>query len=188
MKARLTPAGVLLFLYFLAPLFVQMFMGTHDTIYGSLTFSALVQVGLGLGVAYKLFALKDPLKAELAAWLQKFGQPGEKVRALAEKISLAAVLLLIVGVVWPPVGDIVRSGKLVALLKLAVLGCAGWLGYDIWKLAGPFMAYVPPAAPGEEEEAPHQKGRESRCPKCGQVLPEAGEFCTFCWHRIGDEK
>lgn len=188
LKARLAPAGILLLLYFLAPLFVQMFMGVHDVIYGNLTFSVLVQVGLGFGVAYKLFAVKDPFKAELAAWLEKFGQPPDKVLALAEKISLAAVLLMIVAVVWPPVGEIITSGKLMTLLKLAVLGCAGWLGYGIWKLAGPFMAYVPPPAPAEDEEAPHEKGRESRCPKCGQVLPEAGEFCTFCWHRLGDEK
>lgn len=188
LKARLTPAGILLFLYFLAPLFVQMFLGVHDVIYGALTFSVLVQVGLGFGVAYKLFALKAPFKAELTGWLGKFGQPADKVMALADKLALAAVLLIIVAVVWPPVGEIITSGTLQTLLKLGVLGYAVHLGYGIWKLAEPFMAYVPPAAPREDEEAPHEKGKESRCPKCGQVLPEAGEFCTFCWHRIDGGK
>ncbi|MDD5210076.1 MAG: hypothetical protein PHV36_11860 [Elusimicrobiales bacterium] len=188
LKARLTPAGILLLLYFLAPLFVQMFMGVHDTIYGSLTFSVVVQVGLGFGVAYKLFALKDPFKTELTAWLKKFAQPPEKVLALAEKISLAAVLLIIVAVVWPPVGEIITNGKIMTLLKLGVLGYAGCLGYDIWKLAQPFIAYVPPPAPREDEEAPHEKTNERRCPKCGQILPEAGEFCTFCWHQINGGK
>lgn len=187
-KARLTPAGTLFVCYFVIPFIVGLFMGANDTIYGRLTYSVLIQAGFGVAVVLKLFALKQELLAELAAWLKKFGQPQEKTRALAEKIALAARFLIVVAVVWPPVGEIVASSRLLTLLKLCVLGGAGYLGYGLWKLAEPFLAYVPAPAPEGEEEARPAEAKERRCAKCGQLLPESGEFCTFCWHRIGDEK
>ena len=188
LKALLKPAGGLLLLYFLAPLILETILGSHDAIYGGLAFSSLLQVGLGIGVAYKLFGLKGPLKAELGVGLQKYGQPLEKVYALAEKISLEIVLLLTVAVIWPPVGEMVRSGRLMLMLELAVLGAAGWLGYDIWRLAKPFLAYVPPQEPVAEEDAAFLKPGARRCPKCGQTMPEGAGVCAFCRHRAGAGK
>lgn len=187
-KARLTPAGILLLCYFIVPFFAQLFMGASDTIYGGLTFSVLIQAGLGIAVAYKLFSLKPLLKVELSGWLKKFAQPQAKTEELAEKISLAAGFLIIVAIVWPPLGEIITIRQLMTLLKLGVLGYAVYLGYDIWKLAEPFFAYVPPAPPPEADEALPAVTSARRCPKCGQLLPEAGEFCTFCWHQINQGK
>ncbi len=183
-KARLTPVGILFLCYFIVPFFAQLFMGASDNIYGGLTFSALIQAGLGIAVAYKLFSLKPLFKLELSAWLKKFAQPQAKTDELAEKISLAAGFLIIVAIVWPPLGEIITYRQLMTLLKLGVLGYSVYLGYDIWKLAEPFLAYVQPAPPPEADEALPAVTSARRCPKCGQPLPEAGELCTFCGHQL----
>ncbi|MDP2866405.1 MAG: hypothetical protein Q8O90_09195 [Elusimicrobiota bacterium] len=181
-KAKLTPAGVLVICYLMAPFFVQLFMGANDVIYGALTFSIAVQTGLGIAVVYKLFTLKEQLNAHLAAWLKKFAQPLEKTRELAEKASHAAGFVLIVAIVWPPVGEIIAGGRLMTLLKISALGYAAYLGYELWKLAEPFMAAAkaaPPSADPEEEPAPV---RTRRCTKCGQQMGDLDSFCSFCKH------
>lgn len=187
-KARLTPAGALFVCYFFIPFITGLFMGADDDIYGRVTFSVLIQAGFGVAVVLKLFGLKQELLSELASWLKKFGQPQEKTLELAEKIALAARFLIVAAVVWPPLGEILAGSRLLTLLKVCVLGGAGYLGYGTWKLAEPFLAYVPAPAPPADDEIPAGAAKQRRCVKCGQLLPESGEFCTFCWHRSGQEK
>lgn len=187
-KARLTPAGTLFGCYFVIPFIAGLFMGANDAIYGRVTFSVLIQAGFGVAVILKLFSLKQELLSELAFWLKKFAQPPERTLALAEKIALAARFLIVVAMVWPPAGEILAGSRLLTLLKVCVLGGAGYLGYGLWKLAEPFLAYVPVPAPPADDEAPVAKAEQRRCVKCGQLLPETGEFCTFCWHHTGQEK
>ena len=181
-KEKLKPAGLLLFFYFTAPVLVSMFLGGADSVFGGLTFSGLAQAGLGAAFAYKLFALKPDLNIELAAWLNKYSQPPEKTRELAGKLSLAAGVLVIVAIVWPPVGEILGGGQLRALIKVSALAYAAYLGYELWKLAEPFMAAAkaaPPPADPEEEPAPV---RTRRCAKCGQLMGDSDSFCSFCKH------
>lgn len=126
--------------YFVAPFIVRLFMGANDAVYGGITFSLLIQAGLGIAFAYKLFGLKPELNLELAVRLSKFSQPPEKAQELAEKISLAAGFIIIAAIVWPTVGEMVKNRQLTALIKIFALGYAVYLGYNIWKLSEPFMA------------------------------------------------
>jgi len=173
-KEKLKPAGLLLFFYFAAPVLVGMFLGGF--------LPGLVQAGFGAAFAYKLFALRADLNAELAAWLNKYAQPQDKTNELAEKISLAAGFIIIAAIVWPPVGEILGGGQLRALIKVSALGYAAFLGYELWKLSEPFMAAAkaaPPPPDPEEEQAPV---RTRRCAKCGQLMEDSDSFCSFCKH------
>lgn len=177
-KDKLKPAGLLLFFYFAVPALLSILPGG----FGGSTLAGLVQAGLGIAFAYKLFALKPDLNLELAAWLNKYAQPPEKTKELAGKLSLAAGFIIIAAIVWPPVGEILRSGQLRALIKFSALGYAAYLGYETWKLAEPFMAAAkaaPPPPDPEEEQAP---ARTRRCAKCGQLMGESDSFCSFCKH------
>ena len=183
-KEKLRPAGLLLFFYFAAPALVGIFLGGADSVFGGLTFSGIAQAGLGIALTYKLFGLKPDLNIELAAWLNKYSQPPEKTLELAGKISLAAGFIIIAAIVWPPVGEILRSGQLRALIKVSALAYAAYLGYELWKLAEPFMAAAkaaPPPADPDEEQPPV---RTRRCAKCGQLLGDSDSFCSFCRHAV----
>ena len=178
-KVKLIPAGALFVLYFAAPVLVQWFMGANDPILGGLTFSVLVQAALGVAIVYKLFGLRLFFEGELTAWLGRFAQPREKTREFSGKILQAAGFVSIVAVMGPPAGEIVRVSWLMTLLKVSVLGYAGYMGYGIWKLAEPFMSYVPS---GEPSAVPATAAAvpERRCVKCGQLLGDSVEFCVFC--------
>ena len=183
-KEKLKPAGLLLFFYFAAPALVSLLLGGADSVFGGLTFSGLAQAGLGAAFAYKLFGLKPDLNIELAAWLNKYSQPPEKTRELAGKISLAAGFVIIAAIVWPPVGEILGSGQLRALIKFSALGYAAYLGYELWKLSGPFTAAAkaaPPPPDPEEEPAPV---RTRRCAKCGQLMDDTDKDCAFCGNPV----
>jgi len=179
-KARLLPAGVLFLCYFVVPGIVRLFMGAHDVISGRFTVSILIQAGLGLALVRKLFGLKDFLGGELTAWLNRFAQPQGETQELAGQILLAAGFVSIVAIVWPPVGEMLPGGRLMTLIKVSALGYAGYLGYKIWKLAEPFMSYVPPPEPSEDPAPPSGAASGRRCAKCGQLVGDSAEFCEFC--------
>ncbi|MCX5786545.1 MAG: zinc ribbon domain-containing protein [Elusimicrobia bacterium] len=179
-KPKLIPPGMLLVCYFVAPGLVEGFMGTNDAISGRFTFSLIVKAGLGIVLVYKLFSLKPPLNGELTAWLAKFSQPPAKTQELSEKISLAAILISILIIVGPLAGEIITNSQLLTLIKITALVYAGYMAYNIWKLAEPFMAYVPAAAPPEIPPAPPVT--ERRCVKCGQRIDASMKFCAFCGH------
>ena len=183
-KAKLIPAGVLFACYFAGPVFVQWFMGANDAVLGGLTFSILLQAGLGIAVVYKLFGLKQSLAADLSAWFNRFAQPPEKTRELVAHILPAAGFITILALVGPPLGEILPAGRLMTFIKVSALGYAGYLGYNIWKLAEPFMAYVPAAEPPGDPEAPPAAAGGRRCVKCGQLLDEPDKFCKFCRHPV----
>lgn len=183
-KAKLKPAGLLLFFYFAAPALVGVFLGGS----GSSTLPGIVQAGLGIAFAYKLFALKPELNIELAAWLNKYAQPQEKTKELAGKISLAAGFIIIAAIVWPPVGEILGSGQLRALIKFSALGYAAYLGYELWKLAEPFMAAAKAAPPPPDPEEEQAQVRTRRCAKCGQLMDDADKECAFCGSPVRDGK
>lgn len=176
-KARLLPAGVLFLCYFVVPGLVGWFMGSHNAVFGRLTVSMLVQAGLGIALLRKLFGLKQLFSAELTAWLGKFAQPREKTRELAGQILQAAGFISIVALMGPPAGEMLPDSRWMTLVKIAALGYAGFLGYGIWKLAEPFMAYIPAPAPDPDE--PHAASRR-RCPHCGQLIEDSAKTCAFC--------
>jgi len=181
-KVKLRPAGTLLLLYLFVPAFVRWLMGGSDAFFGRLTFSGLIQAGFAIAFVRKFFSLEQDLNQELAAWLNKYSQPPEKTRELSGKLSLAAGFIIIAAIVWPPVGEILGPGQLRALIKVSALAYAAYLGYELWKLAEPFMAAAkaaPPPADPEEEPAPV---RTRRCAKCGQLMGDSDSFCSFCKH------
>ncbi len=181
-KNKLIPSGVLLLCYFVAPVLAQWFMGASDSIYGRLTFSLLLQAGLGIAVVYKLFGLKQALSEELTARLSRCGQPQAKTQELADRIFPAAGFIIIVAIVGPPAGELIAGGRLMTLLKVAALGYAVYLGFKIWKLAEPFLASVPAEKPPAAQAAPPAAVNRRRCVNCGQPLEEPAEFCAFCKH------
>lgn len=186
-KPLLIPAGVLLICYVVAPGLVKAFMGSGDAMSCSLSFSLIAQAGLGIALSYKLFGLKQPISRELASWLDKFSQPPEKARELSEKVALAAVFLLILAIAEPLAGEIITSGRLLIVVKTLALVYAGCLGYKIWKLAEPFMSYVPAPAPPEVSEAPQAAPASAtvrRCGKCGQPIDASMKSCASCGHPI----
>lgn len=184
-KVRLKPAGALLLLYLFAPVLVRWFMGGADSIRGGLTFSGLVQAGLGIAFIRGLFSLKPELNSELAARLEKYAQPREKTLEFAEKISLAAGFIAVLAIVWPPVGEMLAGGRLTTLVKTAALVYAVYLGYTLWKLAEPFLAAAPAARPPEDPEEPAPPPAAARrCPKCGQLLTDSAASCSFCKHSL----
>ena len=182
LKPKLIPAGVLLVCYFVAPGLVERFMGANDVIIGHFTFSLIVQAGIGIMLVYRLFRLKPLLNGELTAWLAKFSQPQAKTQELSEKIVLAAVLILILTIVGPLAAEIIAISQLITLIKIAVLTYAGYMSYDIWKLAEPFMSYIPPANPSEIPPSPPSAVNERRCAKCGQRIDDSMKLCAFCGH------
>ena len=183
-KARLMPAGILFICYFAAPILVQGFMGANNTIRGGLTFSVVIQAGLGLAVVYKLFGLKQVFKGELLAWLGRFGQAQAETQDLAGKISLAAGFVSIIAVLGPPAGEIFSNTRLLTFVKVSVLVYAVYLGYTIWKLAEPFISYVPAAETSADPAAPSPAPGQSRCVKCGQLMEDPAKPCGFCRHPV----
>ena len=182
-KPKLIPIGVLLVCYFVVPGIVGMFMGENNAIFGRFTFSLIVQAGLGFALVYKFLELKQPLNGELAAWLVKFSQPPEKTREFAEKISLALVVILIIATVGPLAGEIIL-GQLLTLIKVSALVYVGYMAYNIWQLAEPFMAYDPATAPLAVPAALPAAVTERRCVKCGQRIDDSMKLCAFCGQPI----
>ncbi len=176
-KTKLIPAGILLICYFLVPGLVQWFLGAGDVISGGFTFSTITQAGIGLAIVYKFFSLKLILNAELLTRLNRFEQPQAKTQQLAGEILLAAGFVSIVAFIGPPAGELLPGSRLMTLVKLSALGYAGYLAYTIWKLAEPFISYVPSAAPFA---APPAAVSERRCVKCGQLIDDSMKVCAFC--------
>lgn len=179
-KVKLLPAGKLLLLYFFVPAFVRWLMGGSDFFFGRLTFSGVIQAGFAIAFVRELSGLEPALKPELLTWLNKFSQPEERTSELAGKISLAAGFLVLVSIVWPPVGEIVGKGSLSSLIKVSALVYAVYLGYTIWKLSEPFMASARAAVPPPDPDEPPAPASRRRCAKCGQLVEDADTFCSFC--------
>ena len=179
-KPRLVPVCALLVCYCAAPVLVGWFMGANDTIFGRLTFSLLVQAGIALALARVFVGLQHALGETLAAWLAVYAQPPEKTRELAEKTSIAAVLVAGFSVIWPPAGEMLPGGRIMALLKVSVLAYAGYQGLRIWKLAEPFLAASHAALPPADMPEPQEAGRERRCAHCGQRVEGSEKNCAFC--------
>lgn len=197
-KGKLRPSLVLLVCYFVVPVIVQWFMGSHNAIKGGFSISLLLQSALGIALVYKLFGLEQSFRTELTAWLEKFNQPQDKTRELVEQIMPAAGFIAVIGIAGPPIGEILANSKLMTLAKIASLGYIGYLAYNIWKLSEPFLAYVPvpepeePAAPSRRVSAPPSElsmppdtVKERRCAKCGQLIEDAAaKDCAFCHQAI----
>jgi len=183
-KIKLKPVGVLLLCYFLVPIWVETLLGTHNALFRNVSFSVLVQAGLGAAALYKLFELENAFSAELAAWFGQKGRHQAKTIELSGKICSAAKVVAAVMLMLPPLGDIFRSGGAVSLLKFALLGYAVYSAYVIWDLLEPFLKYT---APGEEFQdesrflpPPPPPPPARRCPKCGQTIDGLMAVCAFC--------
>lgn len=184
-QARLRPSGVLLLCYFAVPAFTRWLMGGSDAFYGGLSFSLIIQAGLGISFVRGLFELKRELNAELSARLEKYSQPPEKTREFAGKLLGAAGYLAVLAVAWPPFGEMLGAGRPRALIRTAALVYAVYLGYALWKLARPFLAAVPAAPPPEDPEGPTPPAAAARrCPNCGQLLTDSAAACSFCKHPL----
>ena len=179
-KPRLVPVCALLVCYCAAPVLVGWFMGANDTIFGRLTFSLLVQAGIALALARVFVGLQHALGETLAAWLAVYAQPPEKTRELAEKASIAVVLVAGFSAIWPPAGEMLPGGRVMALIEISVLAYAGYQGFRLWKLAEPFLAADHTVVPPAEMPEPPASGREQRCAQCGQRVEGPGENCAFC--------
>lgn len=185
-KVKLKPAGVLLILYFAAPLIIGWILGSHDMLFGGFSVSNIIQAGLGGYILHKLFGLKETLSGELTAKLSKFGQPQEKVLELSGKISSAAVFISIAGLLLPPLSGMFPDSRLMTLGKFSILGYIIYLVCGIWKLYEPFLTYVPPAEPEAAPNVPRNilnkplEVTARRCVKCGQRMDDSMKICAFC--------
>ncbi|HBA60045.1 MAG TPA: hypothetical protein DCZ92_04345 [Elusimicrobia bacterium] len=183
-KTRLRPAEVRLIGYFVVPLLISWLLGGHDNLGGGFAASDALQAGFGVAVLRKLFAIKEPLAAELARYLGRMGQPQQKTLELTDKVISTAGYLLIAALLLPPFGRLLPHSRLVTLAMMFALAYTVYMSYFIWKLSGPFLDYVPAAPePEPEPEAPAAPVR--LCAKCGQQLDDAAKACAFCKQPAG---
>ncbi len=183
LKVALSPAAVLLAGYLVLPLIAQAVLGGHDTVLGSITISDILQAGLGVVILKKLSRLKETLAGELTDRLGKKGQPREKTLELSGKISSSAGYIVMAALLLPPLGGMLRGNHLITLAEFLAVGYTAYMAFIIWKLSGPFLAYVPPPEPAAPDDEQHTAPM-GRCVKCGQRLDASMKVCAFCRHPV----
>jgi len=181
-KEKLKAAGILLFCYLMVPFIVQWALGACDNLYGGLTASNLAQAGIAVYIIRKFLSQREPLTAELKAWLDGRGQPPERTLELTGKVANSAGYVCAAALLLPPVGD-TFPGSLISFVKYCAVAYTAWMAYDIWKLAEPYLAYLPPAEPEAVQGEPPALA-VGRCVKCGQQLTSTMKTCAFCGHPV----
>lgn len=170
LAGRLKTPGILLLCYFIVPPLIGFALGA--------LFADLAQAGLGIAVLQKLRLQKGYFSTGLEAWLGQFRQPAEKTSELTGSIISAAGWAAAAALLLPPVGHLLPRWLAVPL-NLAAIGFVLYTAYGVWQLYAPFTETLPEAPePEPEPEAP--RAPEARCPRCGQKLEPADEFCVFC--------
>lgn len=170
LAGRLKTPGILLLCYFIVPPLISFALGA--------LLADLAQAGLGLAVLRKLHLQKAFFSSGLEAWLGQFRQPPEKTAELTGRILSAAGFAAAAALLLPPVGHLLPRWLAVPL-NLAAIGYVFYTAYGVWLLYAPFAEH-PPEAPEPEPEPEAPQAPEVRCPRCGQKLEPADEFCGFC--------
>lgn len=175
---KLKAPGVLLLCYFVVPPLLNFALGPRDSLWGRALVSDLAQAAFGLAALRKLYPLKGEVSGRLTAWLGQFRQPPERTAELSGRAVSAAAWLMAGALLLPPAGHMLPRW-LAVIVNLGAIGYAAFMAYGVWRLYEPFAA-SPPEAPEPEPEPAAPAAPELRCPRCGQKLEPADEFCSFC--------
>lgn len=179
LAGELKAPGALLLCYFVVPPLLNFALGPRDALWGRALISDFAQAAFAVAALRKLYPLKEGLHARLETWLGQFRQPPERTAELSGRAVFAAGRLTAAALLLPPVGHMLPRW-LAFPATLAAIAYAAYMTYGVWQLYAPFVANPPAAPEPEPEPEPEARVPEVRCPRCGQKLEPADEFCGFC--------
>jgi hypothetical protein len=165
--------GALLACYFIVPPLLGFALGSLG-----LPLSDLAQAGFGAAVLHKLAPLRAELAGRLELWLGQFRQPKEKTAFLAGRAVRVGSWLAAAALMLPPLSAMLPR-PLAFLANIGTIAWVAWSAYGVWQLYVPFSE-TPPEAPEPKPEPARPEPPGRRCPRCGQKLEPADEFCGFC--------